>query len=382
MNMDDNLNRVFANVEQIIITLLKENRYSYQLLRSVKLISKEINIPLDKLNYSVSSLLLLDNYLDGLIDKKAASLEFYLSITIYFSQALILSCNGIWSVKAEAFLSAEEVLSRGEELWIYYLHMIVYGSSFIIHPQCITMNNMLNKKSNLKREAVKLISGTKIHPSKFEEEYCCNRYYNRYNLAGLDSLIAEGKDFNSEISLLILSLSNTLNIPLNKLNKSVNSLKLIDESIRTDARNMSYDTDNFDENSFLSLLVYVGEVIIKAIDGKWKVNPERIHITGHGPQYHWNLRILNSEGRVLKDFIDNICHHISIHSYMGCRIKKQVERYIAADKKQDEYTWYDLKPSSKKRIWKTELTNSWGNSVGLNEEVGNLSDLIIPTPGY
>ena len=376
--MEDNLNRVFANVEQIIITSLKENRYSYQLLWSIKLISKELNISLYKLNYSAASLLIIDSYLDKLIDKKAVRLEIYLSITIYFSQVLILCCNAIWSVRAEAFLSAEEVLMVGEELWIYYLHIIVYSSSFIIHPQYITMNNMFSRKSNLKREAIKLISGTEIHTNKLEEYY-----YNRYNLAGLDSLMAEGKDFNLEISLLIISLSDTLNIPVNKLNKSVNSLKLIDESIRTDARNMSYDTDTFDENSFLSLLVYVGEVIIKAVDGKWKVNPERIHITGHGPQYHWNLRILNSEGRVLKDFINNICGHLSIHSYMGCRIKRQVELYISADKKRDEYTWYDFKPYYKKRIWKMELTDPLENfSWGLNEEVGYLSDLIIPTPGY
>jgi hypothetical protein len=183
--------------------------------------------------------------------------------------------------------------------------------------------------------------------------------------------------------LLIVKLSNTLNIPLNKLNRSVNSLKLIDESIRADPKNTLYNSDRFDENSFLSLLVYIGEVIIKAVDGKWKTNPERIHITGHGPQYHWNLRILNSEGRVLKDFINNICGHISIHGYRGCRIKKQVELYIAADKKRDEYTWYDFKPYYKKRIWKMELTDPLGNfSWGLNDEVGYLSDLIIPTPGY
>jgi hypothetical protein len=377
--MNKNLNRVFANIEQIIVTLLKEGRYSYQLSLSTILISNEINIPIYELNYSVDSLLFIDNYLDNkLTINTVVSLELFLSIAIYFSQVVILSCNGIWSIKADTFLSAEQVLTAGDELWIYSLYIVIYNSSFVVHSLDIIMNNTLRKKSELNREIIKLISGIENDKLGIKQMH----YYNRYILSSLDELVTRGKDFNLEISLLTLSLSSTLNIPLNKLNKSVNSLKLIDESIRVNPRNMSYDTDNFDENSFLSLLVYVGEVIIKAVDGKWKVNPERIHITGHGSQYHWNLRILNSEGRVLKDFINNICAHLSVHGYMGCRIKKQVELYIAADKKRDEYTWYDFKPYSKKRIWKTELTNSWGNSVGLNEEVGNLSDLIIPTPGY
>jgi hypothetical protein len=376
--MENKFNRIFANVEQIIITLLKENRYSYQLARSIKLLSDEIDVELDRLDYSVNSLILIDNYFDKTTDKKNISLEIYLAITIYTSQVFILYCNGIWSVLAEVFSLPERILRTGEELCYYSLKIVVYDTDFVIHPQYIIMNNMLENKSKLNSDTTELISTIESDASKTRETH----YYSRYKLASLDELIKKRKDFNSEIPLLISILSNAFNIPEKKFNKSVNSLNFINEFIRTDGKNKNilYDTDPFDQHLFLALLVYVGEVIIKAVDGKWKVNPERIYITGFGPQYHWNLRILNSEGRVLKDFVSNICDHLSIHGYTNCRIRRQVELYIIADKKRDEYTWYDFQPYYKKRIWKMELTDPFG--FGLNDEVGCLSDLIIPTPGY
>jgi hypothetical protein len=379
--MQNKFRRIFTDVEQIIITSLLENRYSHQVVRSINVLSNETGIPLANLDCSVNSLSLIDNYLNSLTDKKTLGLEVYLSITIYLSQVSILACNGIWTVKSNVFSSSEEVLRTGERFWIYSLHIVIYDSSFITYPQYDAMNNILRNKSHLKREATKLVSAIKIDKSKIREAH----YYNRYQLAGLDRLIEE-KDFDSEIPLLISSFSKAFNIPEKKLNKSVNSLTLINESIRTQGKNKNilYDTDPFDRHLFLALLVYIGEVIIKAVNGKWKVNPERIHITGSGPQYHWNLRILNSEGRVLKDFLNNICAHLSIHGYMNCRINKQVELYISADKKRDEYTWYDFQEyNNKQKIWKMELIDDTLGSftLGLNDEVGSLSDLIIPTLG-
>jgi hypothetical protein len=80
--MPNKLNRIFNNVEQIIITSLLEGRYSHQLVRAVKTLSNELEVSLGRLGFSIDSLSLIDNYLNGLAEKEKIRIEIYLSITL------------------------------------------------------------------------------------------------------------------------------------------------------------------------------------------------------------------------------------------------------------------------------------------------------------
>jgi hypothetical protein len=380
LNMSEKLNKIFVNIEEIIITLLKEGRYSQQLSRSIKILSDETYIPLTQLDYTVESLVAIDDYLDCIAIKASISLEIYLAITIYLSQVIILSCDGIWSVTIKSFLSADEIFKSGETFCSYYLSIVMYNTDRFVRPQYIVMNNMLSKKSTLKGEIFKHIDSVLIDKYKVNQSYL----YNCYDLAALDYLIAEGKDFKLEIPSLISKFSSTIDISINKLNRSVNSLKIIDDFIHSKGKLILYnDTGDLDKDTFLYLFVYVGEVIIKAIGGSWKVNPERIITTNYGPQYHWNIRILNSEDRVLKDFAGYMGDNLSISNFTNCQIQKLAKWCIIANRKRDDYAWYDphqIHKNRSRRSWKMELNDSF--AIGLNDEIGNLSDLIIPTLGY
>jgi hypothetical protein len=348
--MQSEYNRMLANIEQIIITLIEENRYSCQLVRSTITLSNEISVELDKLDYSVGSLQLIDDYFNNAPETKKIDIEICVSVTIYLSQVLILSCNGIWLIEHKLFSLHDEVLET-EELWFYSLWIATYNTGFVTRPHHIFINNIATNKSEIKKTAFLRISEIKSYKPK-------NNYDNRYNLCGLDNFTKEGYDFYSDTALLISHLSIISGIPEKKLNKSVNSLKLIDEFVRNDGRDILIDVDEFDEKTFLSLIVYVGEVIIKAVDGEWKLSVEKFR-TGSVLSYHWTVKIFNSKGEELKAFIRNICDNLSRHTYDGCRIKRIVELYIHANQQESfnkiEHVWRDTKPYPKKRIWRNEL---------------------------
>jgi hypothetical protein len=348
--MQSKLNKMLTNIEQIIITLIEENRYSYQLIRSIKVLSDEMNIKLDKLDYSVNSLHIIDNYLNNTLEKNKLDVEIYISATIYLSQVLILSCNGIWSIEHKLFSMRDEVL-KTEELWIYSLWIATYNTGFVTRPHQIFINNIAANNSELQRIVYLRISEIKSYKPE-------DNYDNRYNLCGLDNFIKEGHDFHSDRALLISHLSIISGIPEKKLNKSINSLQLIDKFVRVNGKNILIDVEDFDEKTFLSLIVYIGEVIIKAVDGEWKLSAEKFR-TGSIFSYHWTIKIFNSKDEELKAFIHNICDNLSRHTYDGCRIKRIVDLYIRANQQEMvnkiEHVWCDTKPYLKKRIWRNEL---------------------------
>jgi hypothetical protein len=143
------------------------------------------------------------------------------------------------------------------------------------------------------------------------------------------------------------------------LNKSVNSLKLIDEVIRIKGErlNLLSYKNSLNYKTFFALTVYIGEVIVKAIDGEWRISAEKSRL-GNGNQYRWMIRISNSQGRELGGFIDHIQQQLWEYSYPGCRFHGLVKSYIREDRNQDDSTWRDfnrLKPDWEGRIWKNEL---------------------------
>ncbi len=353
MNMQSEFNKMLTNIEQIIITLIEENRYSFQLIRSIEILSNKINVELDKLDYSVDSLQIIDDYFNNALQKNKLDIEICTSVTIYLSQVLILSCNGIWSIEHKLFSLHDEVLGT-EELWIYSLWIATYNTGFVTRPHHIFINNIATNKSEIQKTVSLRISEIKSYKPE-------SNYDNTYNLCGLDNFIKEGHDFYLDTALLISHLSIISGIPEKKLNKSVNSLKLIDKFVHTDGKNILIDVDDFDEKTFLSLLVYVGEVIIKAVNGEWKLSADKFR-TGSVFSYHWTIKIFNSKGKELKVFIGNICDNLSTHTYDGCRIKRIVELYIRANQQESlnkiEYVWHDTKPYPKKRIWKKVLKDT------------------------
>ena len=369
--MQNKLNCIFTNVEQIIISLLVENRYSYQVVRSIKVLSDKIGIPLEQLNCNVSSLGLIDDYLNSLKDKEEIELEVYLSITIYFSQVLILSCNGVWAIRTDECLlpGRKDFYAEDESIWVYSLTMEIYPTGSHFYPHYLVINNIASDKSELKQEAMALISSC-------EGEEIKEMYYGRYELSGLGTLIDEGFDFYTEIPSLISKLADFLDIPEKKLNKSVASLKLVSERVHVYEEDFLCDQEYFDEISVLALAVYIGEVIIKAVQGRWEISSKKIHIVDIR-KYRWTMKIFNSQNLELTSFLSDIRSCLREYTCQSFRADLLVKYYIQADRRQDDTIWRDTKSYPKKRIWKQALSESpWdnqSNAVRWKKEVDSLS---------
>ncbi len=349
--MQDIFNKIFVCIEQIMITLIEENRYSFQLIQSTKQLSTEMNVSAEKLDYSIDSLQLVDNYLNNLTGREHLDIDVYLSTTIYFSQVLILLCNGTWSIeKYQRYLPPDKdaFYEGDEQIWIYSLNLEIYPTGFTLHPYYIVMKNIVGDKIDLVQEVTSSIS-------VFENHQIEDGFLSRYEFSGLGTLMDEGFDFYSEIPILISKLANSLNIPEKKLNKSVSSLKLISDGIHSCGEKFLCDQEYFDEMSFLALAVYIGEVIIKAVDGKWRINNiQKIH-RGEIRRYYWTLRLFNSKDRELESFLFDITNRLMEYSYKGSRIDCLVKFYIQADREQDETTWEDTTPYLETRVWKKVL---------------------------
>lgn len=345
------LNKLFATVEQIIITLLEENRYSFQVARSIELLSLEMNLSSQQLDYSINSLRLIDNYINNLISKSELNLEIYLSITIYLSQVLILSCDGFWSIEYKKCLlpGREDFYECDEDTWMYSLVIEIYCDGFVLYPQYVIMDSMNGEKSGLEQEVISTVDIIKNY------QIDTKKLTNRYDFSGLEILINKGLDFYSEIIPLSVSrLSDILNIPRKKLNKSVSSLKLVSECIRTNGEIFLCDRDFFDEEAFLILSIYIGEVIIKSINGEWKISSEKIHL-GEILKYRWTMKIFNSKAKELDRFMFDMVNSLREYSYKQFNAKSLVEGYIRTDREQDDTIWRDTTIYPKTRIWKKVL---------------------------
>jgi hypothetical protein len=365
------LNCIFTNVEQIIISLLLENRYSHQVVHSIKTLSDKIGIPLQQLDYSVNSLHLIDNYLNSLKDKEKLGVEVCLSITTYFSQVLILSCNGVWAIETNGCLlpGREDFYAEDESIWIYSLTLEIYPTGSHLYPHYLVVNNIASDKSDLKQEVTNLIS-------ILNEEEIKEMYYGRYEFSGLGTLIDEGFDFYTEIPSLISKLADFLDIPKKKLNKSVASLKLVSERVRVYEEDFLCGQEYFDEISVLALAVYIGEVIIKAVNGRWEISCKKIHRIDIR-KYRWTMKILNSQDLELTRFLFDIGNCLGEYTCQQFRADLLVKYYIRADRNQDDTIWRDTRPCPKKRIWKQALSEEpWGEQSGTvrwSKEIDSLS---------
>jgi hypothetical protein len=320
--------------EKIIIKLIQDNRYSHQLVRANQIICDRANTTNNKSNELESiirDLKLVDNYIDYLRNHESIDLELYLSIVIYFANILILSCNGVWIIDKN---QDEDSYPLGIK---YSLFILIYGSPIHLAPHNLVMSNLCKQgASNLNElAAITILSVNQ------EIEDIKNDYYPKYPLSGLEKLLTKGDEFTSEITSLTSKLSSASNIPLKKLNKSVNSLKSIDTFIRHNGNDFLYDTDSFNEDYFLALIVYVGEVIIKKNNGKWIINIAKINLGGD-IKYRWTLNILNSKNEYLKSFVGDMCNMLGKYTYTQSNIKRLVETYTSADREQDEFTWYKV----------------------------------------
>jgi hypothetical protein len=369
--MQNRFNRIFTDVEQIIITSLLENRYSHQVARSIKILSIETGIPLEQLDCSVSSLSLIDDYLNSLTNKEKLCLEVYLSITIYFAQVLILACNGVWAIETDTCLlpGREDFYAEDEDIWVYSLTMEIYPTGSQIYPHYLVLNKIVSDKSELKQEVANLISI--LEDREIEEIYHC-----RYELSGLGTLIDEGFDFHTEIPSLISKLADFLAISEKKLNKSVSSLKLVSERVHLYEEVFLCDQEYFDEISVLALMVYIGEVIIKAVNGRWKITSKKIHL-GSIRKYRWTMKIFNSQYRELTWFLSDVGSGLREYTCQQFRADLLVKYYIRADRQQDDTIWRDTKPCPQKRIWKQKLSEyPWdkhSENIVWNKEIDSLS---------
>jgi hypothetical protein len=369
--MQNKFKHTFTDVEQIIITSLLENRYSHQVVRSIKVLSDEFDVPSAQLDFSVNSLRLVDDYLNSLRDKYKLGLEVYLSITIYFSQVLILACNGVWAIETNKCLlpGREDFYECDENIWVYSLDMDVYPTGSSTKPHYRVLENIIGIKSDLEQEVISLISILK-------DEEIKEMYYGRYELSGLGTLIDEGFDFHTEIPSLISKLADFLDIPEKKLNKSVASLKLVSERVHVYEEDFLCGQEYFDEISVLALVVYIGEVIIKAVRGRWEISSKKIHLIDIR-KYRWTMKIFNSQDLELTGFLFNVSCGLTEHTCQRFRADLLVKYYIRADRDQDDTIWRDTKFRPKKRIWKQELSEDpWGEQGGTvrwNKEIDSLS---------
>jgi hypothetical protein len=77
-----------------------------------------------------------------------------------------------------------------------------------------------------------------------------------------------GNQLIESADLLVMSLSQKLNIDIQKLDKSYQSLSLIDFELN------KWSLDSILENLYDELVVYIGEVIIKRVNGIWGINQD------------------------------------------------------------------------------------------------------------
>jgi hypothetical protein len=369
--MQNKFRRIFADAEQIIITSLLENRYSHQVIRSIKVLADETNISLEQLDCSVNSLHLIDDYLNSLKNKEKLGLEVYLSITIYFSQVLILSCNGVWAIETDGCLlpGREDFYAEDESIWVYSLTLEIYPTGSHLYPHYLVIDNIASEKSELKQKIINLSSSLKNREIK-------EMYYGRYELRGLGTLIDEGFDFYTEIPSLISKLADFLDIPEKKLNKSVASLKLVSERVHMYEKDFLCDQEYFDEISVLALAVYIGEVIIKAINGRWELSSKKIHIVDIR-KYRWTMKIFNSQNLELTRFLFDIGNCLREYTCQSFRADLLAKYYIRADRQQDDTIWRDTKSCPKKRIWKQKLSEDpfgeRSSTVKWDKEIDSLS---------
>jgi hypothetical protein len=347
--MQNKFNKLFTLVEQVIITLIQENRYSFQLIKSIDTLSIKMNVLPEQLDCSISSLQLVDNYLNGLKEKEKLDIETCLSITIYFSQVSILACNGIWSIECDKCLlpGRDDFYAEDESVWVYSLIIEIYSTGFMLHPHYIVMDNISSQSSELEREVT-------AHASQFTQHETDEIHHFRYELSGLETWINEGHNFYLEIPFLISRLSDVLSIPKSKLNKSVNSLRLVNNRVHASGENFLCDQEYFDEISFLALTVYIGEVVIKAVKGEWRISAEKFQL-GSIRKYRWVMKIFNSKDRELEDFLFNMRSSLRKYTYEQFRADSLVKYYIRADREQDDTIWRDTTPYPKTRVWKKVL---------------------------
>jgi hypothetical protein len=352
MEINDDFLKIFACVEQILITLLQENRYSWQLIRSIETLSEEMNVSPDIMDKSIYSLSTIDEYLNRLEDKTDIPLEIHLSITIYFSQVLIIHCYGSWDTSRYVLPSSSPPFYSSI---IYSLLLNKYNSCFSFLPHYDVMDNLSKSTSDLKGIVENYI--TQIDNGNIKE--------GRHPLRELDTLIIEGQDFFLEIiPLQISKLAQTFNIPSKSLNRSVSSVKLIQEVIRTSGYDLNIILERedyfeslirFDDKVFFALIVYLGEVIIKAVDGEWRVSAEKTYL-GECPQYRWMIRIFNSQNKELFHFIDHALQGLWDDTYERCRFHRLIQSYI---KEQNHVTVWcestEIETYPTERIWKDKL---------------------------
>ncbi len=330
------LDKISACIEQIIISLLEENRYSFQVSKSIKFISKLINEPTTKLDKSVDSLCLIDSYLNSLRNKNEIDLETYLSIAIYFSQVLIITFDGIWVIDDEQLVHPETM----DRFWTCRVRIQVFNSCHYLLPFHMTMINSTSRNSKLNKTVNSLNFKKPVKEA--------------YLLSELDSIIQNGDDFCSRIPFLISTLSEKLDIPTKRLNKSISSLKLVDEAIRLNGKKYLVDRSSYDSLFFLSLVIYVGEIIIKNTNGRWEISANRVLAT-HSLQYHWTLKIFNSSNLELNAFIESMSLGLTRMTYMNSNIMGDVRRYLHNNQNDHEYMWRDVnhkKIDRSKRVWK------------------------------
>jgi hypothetical protein len=332
--MSTSIENLTIIVERIIIELIRDNRYSHQLARANQIIHNRMNTTNNKsteIELVIRDLKLIDNYIDYLRSHEGIDLELYLSIVIYFANILILSCNGVWIIDEDRDADRYPLGIKCS------LFILIYGSCIHLSPHHLVMNNLCSQDASKLNE---LVSST-ILSVNLEIEDIKNNYYPKYPLSGLEKLLTEGGEFTSESTSLISKLSSVSNIPLKKLNKSLSSLNSIDTFIRHDGNDFLYDTDSFNENYFLALVVYVGEVIIKKVNGRWIMSITKINLGGD-IKYRWTLNILNSRNEYLKFFVKDMCNMLGEYTHTQSNIKRLVETYINADKTQDKFTWYKM----------------------------------------
>jgi hypothetical protein len=310
------------HAEQLIIILLEEGRYSHQLTPSIYQLSRITNSEQGRLDKSIESLVILDRYLDSIEDKEGMNLEILFCITIYLSQVVILSCHGIWSIR-----------DHGNGCFPC-IALNQLGSTFT--PILLLQSNLEKKESSLKS----LIGEIHKDQSEFSEK---EKHAIVFPLCELDNMIREGLSLPRDIPSLISVLSQDFNIPHKKLNMSLNSLKLIDESIRSGNTSVVLTPNSFNGRVFLALIIYIGEVLIKNTRGRWETCVEEMP-SPLTYSYHWNIKIYDSKGRLLRFFTNSICDNLEECTYRSSRIRNLIMSFIKAFKEDDDLVWF--KPES------------------------------------
>lgn len=82
----------------------------------------------------------------------------------------------------------------------------------------------------------------------------------------LANLIPDDKEFLKQKEIYIQDLANQLNIPIEKLDRSLNSLRLIDRMYK---KKPPANKIEFFNKDYLYLIAYLGEVYRKEVGGEW-----------------------------------------------------------------------------------------------------------------